>query len=154
MPWSPILDRRMRSDMLYEHISHRISIPIHKIFAFSPGIDDKLGYPFILMSRARKGLSSPQSGSPRFSCCPEAITSRMQRHLMLYISKLTIYFSAFCHFLAFPLKIPEKLGVFEGKSPPISRFLSQLFANRHLAFLTRRFSPFSSLFSLAQAEKS
>src|SRR6202522_531755 len=35
-----------------------------------------------------------------------------------YISKLTIYFSAFGRFLAFPLKIHEKWGVFERKSWP------------------------------------
>jgi len=68
--------------------------------------------------------------------------------------QLTIYFSAFCRFLACPLKIPEKWGVFEEKSPPISGFSSQLFADRHQAFLTCHFSHFSSLFSLAQAEKS
>jgi len=53
-PWSPMLERRLRSDMLgYELISHRTSIPIPKIFAFSPDIDNVLGYPFTLMSRAK-----------------------------------------------------------------------------------------------------
>ena len=52
--WSPMLERRMRSDMLgYELIARRTSIPIPKIFAFSPGIDNALGCPFTLMSRAK-----------------------------------------------------------------------------------------------------
>jgi hypothetical protein len=52
--WSPMLERRMRSDMLgYELIARRTSIPMPKIFAFSPGIDNELGYPFTLMSRAK-----------------------------------------------------------------------------------------------------
>ena len=50
MPWSPMLERRMRSDMLdYELIARRTSISIPKIFAFSPGIDNALGSPFTLM---------------------------------------------------------------------------------------------------------
>jgi len=49
-----MLERRMRSDMLgYGLISRRTSIPIPKIFAFSPGIDNELGCPFTLMSRAK-----------------------------------------------------------------------------------------------------
>ena len=53
-PWSPMLERRLRSDMLgYELIARRTSIPIPKIFAFSPGVDNVLGHPFTLMSRAK-----------------------------------------------------------------------------------------------------
>jgi len=53
-PWSPMLERRLRSDMLgYELIACRTSIPIPKIFAFSSGIDNVLGHPFTLMSRAK-----------------------------------------------------------------------------------------------------
>ena len=53
--------------------------------------------------------------------------------------------SAFCHFSAF----------FEGKSPPISgfRILSQLFADRHLAFLTCRFLPFCPFFRTSHTGK-
>jgi len=60
----------------------------------------------------------------------------------------------FLSLFSFPLKIPEKCGVFEGKSPPISRFPSQLFAYRHLAFFNLSlFSLFVPFFTCTSGKK-
>ncbi|KIM35910.1 hypothetical protein M413DRAFT_32142 [Hebeloma cylindrosporum] len=58
--WSPMLERRLRSDMLaYELISKGTSMAIPKIFAFSPVTDNPLGQPYTLMSRMKgKQISS------------------------------------------------------------------------------------------------
>ena len=46
-------DARTQNAIRYELIARRTSIPIPKIFGFSSGINNELGYLFTLMSRAK-----------------------------------------------------------------------------------------------------